>query len=70
MIRKAITLICLLVSLCANAQNTYFNHLTPADGLSQISVNSIYADSDGVLWIATRVGLDSYNGNSIHVYSY
>lgn len=59
-----------MLAVVAGAQNTYFNHLTPADGLSQISVNSLYADGDGVIWMATRVGLDSYDGNSIHVYSY
>ena len=58
------------MAVCVRAQNIYFNHLTPADGLSQITVNSLYADSDGVIWMATRVGLDSYNGNAIHVDSY
>ena len=66
----ALAIISLLTCICAGAQNIYFNHITPADGLSQISVNSIYADGDGVIWMATRVGLDCYNGNSIHVYSY
>ena len=70
MTRKFLTILCLLIAALAEAQNIYFNHLTPADGLSQISVNSIYADNDGVIWMATRVGLDSYDGNSIHVYSY
>ncbi len=50
------------------AQNIEFNHLGPDDGLSQISVNNLYADQDGVIWIATRVGLNSYDGNSIQVY--
>ena len=31
-------LIFIVCSLTAHAQNIYFNHLTPADGLSQISV--------------------------------
>lgn len=70
MIRNILTFICLVSALCMRAQNIYFNHLTPADGLSQISVNSLYADNGGVIWMATRVGLDSYDGNAIHVYSY
>lgn len=64
MIRNILTFICLVSALCMRAQNIYFNHLTPADGLSQISVNSLYADNGGVIWMATRVGLDSYDGNA------
>ena len=63
-------LICIVCSLTAHAQNIYFNHLTPANGLSQISVNSVFADKGGTIWMATRMGLDCYDGNSIHVYSY
>ena len=69
MIRTFIVCLCLLLSAIGKAQNIYFNHLTPADGLSQVSVNSVYADNNGEIWMATRVGLDCYNGNSIHVYS-
>lgn len=61
-------LLWLLPFFVLRAQNIYFNHLMPADGLSQISVSNVYADENGVIWMATRVGLDSYNGNSIHVY--
>lgn len=65
--------LCLIISISlfhvlAVAQNIEFNHITPDEGLSQISVNSLYADRDGVIWIATRVGLNSYDGNSIQVY--
>lgn len=63
-------LIFIVCSLTAHAQNIYFNHLTPANGLSQISVNSVFADKGGTIWMATRMGLDCYDGNSIHVYSY
>ena len=70
MTRIILSIICLLAAVCTKGQNIYFNHLTPADGLSQISVNSVYADNGGVIWMATRVGLDSYDGNTIHVYSY
>lgn len=61
-------LLWLLPLFALRAQNVYFSHLMPADGLSQISVVNVYADEHGVIWMATRVGLDSYNGNSIHVY--
>ncbi len=66
--RYLATAVMLIAVLLAEAQNIYFNHLTPDDGLSQISVVSLYADEDGVMWMATRVGLNSYDGNSIQVY--
>lgn len=51
------------------AQNIAFDHLTPDEGLSQISVNSLYADRDGNIWIATRMGLNCYDGNHLRIYT-
>lgn len=65
------TLLLALVSIVAanlHSQNITFNHLTTDDGLSQFSVNSLYIDENGVLWIATREGLNRYNGNDIQTY--
>lgn len=56
----------LLVS--AQKQNITFNHLTTDDGLSQFSVNSLYIDEKGTVWIGTREGLNRYNGNDIKTY--
>ena len=39
-------------------QNITFNHLTTDNGLSQFSVNSLYIDESGILWIGTREGLN------------
>lgn len=50
------------------AQNITFNHLTTDDGLSQFSINSIYIDEQGIIWIGTREGLNRYNGNDIVSY--
>lgn len=49
-------------------QNITFNHLTTDDGLSQFSVNSLYIDENGILWIGTREGLNRYNGEDIKTY--
>ena len=49
-------------------QNITFNHLTTDDGLSQFSVNSLYVDENGILWIGTREGLNRYNGDDIQTY--
>lgn len=65
------TLFLVLVSIVTanvHSQNITFNHLTTDDGLSQFSVNSLYIDENGILWIATREGLNRYNGNDIQTY--
>ncbi len=49
-------------------QNITFSHLTTDDGLSQFSVNSLYTDENGILWIGTREGLNRYNGEDIKTY--
>lgn len=61
-------LLLLTITLCicmpknASAQNISFQHLSTENGLSQVSVNSIYIDEAGRIWIATRDGLNCYNG--------
>lgn len=49
-------------------QNITFNHLTTDDGLSQFSVNALYKDERGFIWIGTREGLNRYNGNDIKAF--
>lgn len=66
--RKVIFLF--LLFICTTAvrtlgQNITFSHLTTDDGLSQFSVNSLYIDERGIIWIGTREGLNRYNGNDI-----
>jgi len=48
--------------------NTYFEHLAVRQGLSHYSVNSLYQDEHGMVWIGTRDGLNRYDGNEITVY--
>ena len=66
-VKKIICLILLIISACISvqSQNITFNHLTTDDGLSQFSVNSLYIDEQGIVWIGTREGLNRYNGNDI-----
>ncbi|MFZ4583122.1 MAG: ligand-binding sensor domain-containing protein, partial [Paludibacter sp.] len=49
-------------------QNAYFEHLKVSNGLSHYSVNSLYQDEHGLIWIGTRDGLNRYDGNEITVY--
>lgn len=45
-----------------------FKHLTTDNGLSQFSVNALYVDENGALWIGTREGLNRYDGETIQTY--
>ena len=72
--KKFIAHLFLFLSLCIAsshllyAQNMAFSNLTTEDGLSQFSVNSLYIDENGILWIGTREGLNRYNGKDIQTY--
>lgn len=46
----------------------YFKHLGMSDGLSQVSVMSIYQDQLGRMWFGTREGLSVYDGERMRVY--
>ncbi|MGA7409029.1 MAG: two-component regulator propeller domain-containing protein, partial [Bryobacteraceae bacterium] len=45
-----------------------FTHLTTNDGLSQGFVSVILQDRRGFMWLATRDGLNRYDGNTFVVY--
>lgn len=64
LVRKVILLFLLFLSVDTvhtQGQNITFSHLTTDDGLSQFSVNSMYIDEQGIIWIGTREGLNRYN---------
>lgn len=46
----------------------YFKHLGMQDGLSQVSVMSIYQDKLGRMWFGTREGISLYDGESMRIY--
>lgn len=52
----------------AAAQHVAFSHLTTDNGLSQFSVNALYRDERGFVWIGTREGLNRYNSNGIKTF--
>lgn len=63
----------LLFILCSSffrteAKDITFSHITTENGLSQHTVNSIYQDENGLIWIGTRNGLNRYNGNDVKIY--
>ena len=51
------------VSSADISENIKFNNLTIEDGLSQSTVETMYQDSRGYIWIGTNDGLNRYNGN-------
>ncbi len=52
-------------------QLTYrFDHITPDNGLSQSTVLAITKDKAGFIWIATREGLNRYDGHRVTVYKH
>ena len=63
-----ISLLFIVFAEASKAQDFTFRHLTTNEGLSQITVNSIYIDEYGFVWIGTRDGLCRYNGNDIKTF--
>lgn len=48
--------------------NIKFRHLSIRDGLSQSSINTLFQDAEGFIWIGTQDGLNKYNGYEFLVY--
>ena len=61
-----ISFVCGFTSL---AQRYPVRIYTEADGLANSTINSIVQDSTGILWIARRAGLSSYDGTEFRNYS-
>lgn len=65
---KLILLLLLFSIFRIDAQEISFEHIGGNNGLSQISVMSIYQDELGYLWFGTREGLNRYDGQTIKVF--
>jgi len=61
-------IILFISSFSISAQNINFKHITIQDGLSQSTVNCIFQDSKGYMWIGTQDGLNKYDGYNFTVY--
>ena len=51
-----------------SAKHYYFRNINSNQGLSSNSVNAIYRDSKGFLWIGTNQGLNCYDGYQIKTF--
>lgn len=62
-----------MISITVNAEltNNMFDirHIDYTEGLSSQRVFSIVEDKHGVIWIATKVGIDRYNGQVVKSYT-
>ena len=58
-----------LITIYAENENPFFfSHLGVEDGLSQVSILSIFQDSEGYIWFGTRNGANRYDGYEFKVY--
>jgi ligand-binding sensor domain-containing protein len=71
MIKKVVTLFfgVILFCFCANAQMYSYKHYTIMDGLPQNQIVTLYQDSKGFMWIATKVGISRFDGRNFKNYS-
>lgn len=69
-IKYHLTVFYILVSLALNlkGQDIKFRHLSTSDGLSHVSVLTLYMDENHHIWIGTREGLNRYDGLNIESY--
>lgn len=68
--------VCLIVHLIvaifttASGQDIIFNQLQSGDDILHYSVNSLYKDERGFIWIGSRNGLSLYNGSYVKTFKY
>ena len=58
------------ISYANISESMNFKNITIEDGLSQATVETIYQDSRGYIWIGTNDGLDRYNGYEFKHYKH
>ena len=61
------SLLLIFSSFISAADDVYFSKIGIEDGLSQLSVMTVYQDELGTMWFGTREGVSRYNGNSMEV---
>jgi signal transduction histidine kinase/ligand-binding sensor domain-containing protein len=67
-LKKLFFILALSLSLFLQAQQYRFIPFNASNGLSQNSVHCIFQDSDGLLWIGTQDGLNSFDGHNFKTY--
>ena len=63
-----VVLVCLYHSVTAQNLQIDITHSSIENGLSQTSVNCLFQDAHGFLWVGTQDGLNKYDGYSFEVF--
>lgn len=73
LLKCTIVIVLWMVGITVNAKltNNMFDirHIGYSEGLSSLRVFSTVEDKYGVMWIATKVGIDRYNGHTVKNYT-
>jgi signal transduction histidine kinase/ligand-binding sensor domain-containing protein/DNA-binding NarL/FixJ family response regulator len=59
---------CWTIPANAQAPSLSFRHIGYEQGLSNSTIESIFQDTRGYIWVATRDGLNRYDGNEMRVF--
>ncbi len=69
-VKYVLVLAAVLLSAAAGVASEYrFRYYTDADGLSSNTIQSLYQDSAGYVWVGTANGLDRFNSNDFTNFS-
>lgn len=68
--KPLLLLLCLLINVRSVAQQTAWQSISIAEGLSQGMVYDLMQDQEGFIWIATKDGLNRYDGYNFKVYTH
>ena len=68
-IRSISFVLMLMLSLVANGQHLFFKELPIFNDESELSIQDIIIDEDGIIWIASNEGLVESDGGNIYPYS-
>ncbi len=66
--KNILVIILLLISLKVLSIEYDVINITNNDGLSNSSINKIFQDNNGLIWIGTWDGLNEYNGREFKIY--
>ena len=54
----------------AQSKNLIFKNINIEQGISQSTIEDIFQDSEGYIWLGTNDGLNRYNGYEFKIYNY
>jgi len=66
--KYVILILALFISSANSAEQINFKHLNIKNGLSQSTINCIFQDSQGFIWIGTQDGLNRFDGYEFKIF--